>query len=291
MNNNENKGNRKITIVTIIVTILLAFMIVLSFKQGITQEGNYISDYKDLDDLKNSVSFEIIYPSFIYNEKDLEISDLMGQIVEVRNNNFRFKASPFVDIKADVLGIYDELPEDILYGLEENESNISYFRYRCSGKQTLINWVRNDTSYGLILDKVVNIEEAKMLVGVNNYKMHEYTSISDNSITDNLVSYMYVSEANFKFKIPVDIEVKSEYIFNEANIYLVDNMPVIIVAYNNLDKYKEMYKNDAKIIEKNNALIFYKTPDMLSEDSKSLENYYKFVLTIDELLKSIENIE
>ena len=282
----DNKS--KIPLIALVMAIMLVLLIVMSFKQGIQGKSDYISETSDINKIQQEVTFEIIIPDILYNEKNLKITNIMGQIVEVKNDNLIFKASPFIDVNADVLGIYDKLAEDYKYSVESS-NGITYFRYRNSTKQVLINWVRNDTSYGLILDKVISIDEAKEIVGIGSSKLTEYGMEVVEEISN---EYEILELAGLKFKKPDGLELKPQYISDEAVIYTVDDTLVLVIAYKNLDKYISTYGNNSEIKNINNSIIIYRTLDNIDSTSESLsDNYYKFVTDIDNFVTSIEVIE
>ena len=233
----------KIPLLVLVITSILVVLMVVSFKQGIQGKSDYISETSNLGKIQQEVSFEVILPDILYNEKNLKSTNIMGQIVEIRNNNLIFKASHFIDVNADVLGIYDKLAEDYKYTVEDS-SGVTFFRYRNSTKQVLINWVRNETSYGLILDKVISIDEAKEIVGIGNSKFTEYGVEVDEEIS---TEYEIIDLAGLKFKKPEGIELKAQYIADEAVVYTVDNNLVLVIAYKNLDKYISTYGDNSEI--------------------------------------------
>ena len=285
----KDKSNRPIILIGIIASAIMIILMLIGFQPFLNKNNNYVKNYNNVSELVANTPFELDFPSFIYSEENLYIESVMGKIIEVRNDNFRLKASEFIDYNADVLGIYEDLMEDSKFSIDENNMGYSYFRYRNSGKQTILNWVKNTTSYGMVIDKVISLDESMNIIGVTDLNLTEYKELNNIDETDDS-NYQLITEPNIKFKLPKDIEIIREDIANEAIYYFVDNKPVLVVAYNNPNKYLELYSDACENTLYNGVYFIYPALDKISEEDKGLVNYYKFLLTINEVLESIELI-
>lgn len=284
----KDNSNKLLWALGIILSIAMIFVMFIGYKSGISRESDYIQRYKNLNELKADLTFELDVPSFIYTEDNLEISSVMGKIIEIRNENFRMKASEFIDDNADVLGIYDKLPIDNKYSVTNNINGITYYRYRFSGMQTIINWVKYNTSYGMVLDKEVSNEDVLSMLGINMEETSEYKEKTVEKLDS---TWQILENSNVKFKLPEDIEVSIQEVTGEAIFYYVDEKPVLVVAYNNPNKYLELTKDSCDNMIYNGVYFMYVTPEKISEEDKGLDNYFKFILTMDTILESIGVID
>ena len=284
----KDNSNKLLWALGIILSIAMIFVMFIGYKSGISRESDYIQRYKNLNELKADITFELDVPSFIYTEDNLEISSVMGKIIEIRNENFRLKASEFIDDNADVLGIYDKLTIDNKYDVTNNINGITYYRYRFSGMQTIINWVKYNTSYGMVLDKEVSNEDVLSMLGINMEETSEYKEKTVEKLDS---TWQILENSNVKFKLPEDIEVSIQEVTGEAIFYYVDEKPVLVVAYNNPNKYLELTKDSCDNMVYNGVYFMYVTPEKISEEDKGLDNYFKFILTMDTILESIGVID
>jgi hypothetical protein len=297
----KRSENKWIYIFSFMITFLLICLIIAAVLSNKKNDSNYIKEYKSISELQKTITFDLVIPAFIDEEKDLSINSVLGQIIEISNENFKLKASIFVDNEADVLGIYDELQDDEKFTLEENSEGLTFFRYRNSGIETILNWVREDTSYGLILAKSISLDEAKELVGIEGYELIPYESengttetnestedgVSTN--TENLVgNEVELTTQNIKFTLPLDVEITTQEIVNEAIYYLVDNKVVMIVAYNNPNKYLETIDETFDSYEYNGVYFIY--AKQLDESAEENSSFNRFVSEIDTILQSISLI-
>lgn len=284
----ERKHSAVVYIVGIILIAMVIMLASVSMKAGTTQSSSYKVKVNSLDEIKRKVSFELDFPSFIYNEDNLNIECIMGQIVEISNERITLKASNFVDNNADVLGLYEEDYEiDEKHEYVENQQNISFFRYRSSESTTVINWVKNNTAYGISINENLDIGEAKKLIEIDTYAL---VDIAKEQETNNKDEYEMLESQNVKYKLPSDINITAERVADEAIYYLIDNNVALIVAYNNPDKYVEATKDNCITKLFNGVYFIYTTEDKLTEEQRSSEDYCKFMELLDETLSSISTI-
>lgn len=287
-----DKHNNSKVIIGIIVTIISLLMIVLilgSFKSGYNQKGNMLGEYKTLQSLKDATAFELNFPSLLYDEEDLKITSVMGQIVEVSNEKIVFKASVWVDNNADPLGIYEKFNIDEKYDIIDSDLGFTYFRYR-SSDITILNWVQNDTAYGLKINSLLSVEEAIDIIGITNENLIIHEN-NENTTEDNSNNEYYTEEihdANVKFTLFLN-NIDKVVIPTEANYYSIYGKNILVVVYNNPNKYIESLDNcEYKLF--NGVYFFYDKNNPFNVNDTGYNEYNLFLETLNKTLNSIDVI-
>lgn len=249
----NKKSNSIIYIIVIIISILFVVLILSSFKSGNKQEISGIIEYKSLQDIENSVSFELKIPAFLYKENDLKMNNVLGQIVTITNERYTLKASKWVDNNADPLGVYEEFDIDKKY--ESDKGSISYLRYRQNSNITILNWVNNSTAYGLMINELVNIEDTLKLIEIT---LDNFSEINENEekleSTDNTIVEKLENE-NVKFEFYTNKTLDKIEIPNEAIYYKYEDRTLLLVVYNNPNKYINSLTNNQTYKEFNGLYI------------------------------------
>lgn len=175
-----------IYIAVVLLSLTLCVLFIQAYKSGISMsnKNNSIKEYNSIEKLLKSTSLDIELPKFIENETGLVIEDTMGKIIKIYNENFVIKIASFVDNMADPLGLYEISEIDNKYSIENENTNIKFFRYRVGYKEyknsTIINWCTDTTAYGLMLGKKLNEDEALEIIGIERDILSDY---NENSVT------------------------------------------------------------------------------------------------------------
>ena len=270
--------------------------------------------YSTLEEASKASAFEVLYPNFMANETDLDIRSLMGQILTVKNNRFEFAASPYIADNADPLGGYDEYKEDKKFNVKEttktvdvtneneiitNSINFKYFRYKSTDNYSMINYRINDTMYSIKFIEPLEMQSTLDLIGLDSKLLTEYTEENDiNNLDNSEKTYengekcreIDLDEQNIKFSIIDNESIKQEEITNEAIYFIIDDKVMLIVAYNNPNKYIEESDSSIEKYEFNGVYFLYRKENPFETDDSNYENCETFVNNIDNLLKSIDTI-
>lgn len=266
----DNK-NKVIGTILIVLLILLITTTLISFNSGHNKNVNGLNDYESIQELKSSITFDLDIPTFIYKEKNIKISSVLGQMIEISNEKFKLKASIWVDNNADPLGIYDVCEDDNKYNVKD--SDITYFRIRKSKDNTIINWVKNGTSYGLVEYKDMSLKD---ILDILNLKEDNLIKITDNNNIENKENTKeyteYLEKENVKFTFYNMTNIEKMEVPNEAIYYSINKEIILLVVYNNPDKYLNNLKSDDEYKLYNGVYFIYSNSNKDDNLVKLLDN-------------------
>lgn len=286
------------------VWLMIALIAVISYiafmgalKDGVTLNSdnkNGVNNIESIEELQDKVYFTLDIPSFVAEtDEELNIKVIAGQVVSINTTYFVLKASSFVDVKADILGLYEESEIDETYDV--NNSDIIYFEYRQGYKDypncTIINWCTNETSYGLMIEDDISLDKALEIIGVDSDNISTY--IKTNIENESTVSYNtddfieYIIEDQLIIKLPqfkgnvthVDTAGVSAFFSGDTLLFLV--------VYNEKDIQEGTYSEQSVIDVSDDIKIYYNSNNTYDQGSDAYDDYELMLLTIDDIGKTI----
>lgn len=286
------------------VWLMIAIIAVISYiafmgalKDGVTLNSNNkngISNIESIEELQDKVYFTLDIPSFVTEtDEELNIKIIAGQVVSINTTTFVFKASSFVDIGADILGLYEESKIDEAYNV--NDSNIIYFKYRQGYKDypncTIINWCTNETSYGLMIEDDISLDRALEIIGIDSNNISAYNKANvenESTVTYNTDDFIeYIIDNQLIIKLPqfkgnvthVDTAGVSAFFSGDTLLFLV--------VYNEKDIQEGTYSEQSVIDVSDNIKIYYSDNNTYDKGSDAYDDYELMLLTIDDIGKTI----
>lgn len=286
------------------VWLMIALIAVISYiaftgalKDGVTLNNdnrNGVNNIESIEELQDKVYFTLDIPSFVTEtDEELNIKVIAGQVVSINTTTFVLKASSFVDVEADILGLYEESKIDKTYNV--NDSNIIYFEYRQGYKDypncTIINWCTNETSYGLMIEDDISLDRALEIIGIDSNNISVYNET--NAENENTVSYNtddfieYIIDNQLIIKLPqfkgnvthVDTAGVSAFFSGDTLLFLV--------VYNEKDIQEGTYSEQSVIDVSDNIKIYYSDNNTYDKGSDAYSDYELMLLTIDDIGKTI----
>lgn len=286
------------------VWLMIAIIAVISYiafmgalKDGVTLNNdnrNGVNNIESIEELQDKVYFTLDIPSFVTEtDEELNIKVIAGQVVSINTTTFVLKASSFVDVEADILGLYEESKIDKTYNV--NDSNIIYFEYRQGYKDypncTIINWCTNETSYGLMIEDDISLDRALEIIGIDSNNISVYNET--NAENENTVSYNtddfieYIIDNQLIIKLPqfkgnvthVDTAGVSAFFSGDTLLFLV--------VYNEKDIQEGTYSEQSVIDVSDNIKIYYSDNNTYDKGSDAYNDYELMLLTIDDISKTI----
>lgn len=286
------------------VWLMIAIIAVISYiafmgalKDGVTLNNdnrNGVNNIESIEELQDKVYFTLDIPSFVTEtDEELNIKVIAGQVVSINTTTFVLKASSFVDVEADILGLYEESKIDKTYNV--NDSNIIYFEYRQGYKDypncTIINWCTNETSYGLMIEDDISLDRALEIIGIdsNNISVYNETNAENESTvsynTDDFIEYiiddqLLIKLPQFKGNVThIDTAGVSAFFSGDALLFLV--------VYNEKDIQEGTYSEQSVIDVSDNIKIYYSSNNTYDKGSDAYNDYELMLLTIDDIGKTI----
>ena len=159
------------SVIKYIVVIILLFAVITIIINILDNTTIYVTnnnekEYNSINEINNP---NIKIPKFIVNQNNLNIKESYGRLIQINNNDLILKIDQFIDIDADILGIYSESDIDDKYIVSNN--SISYLRYRTGNKDykesTIVNWVNGQYTYGLMMNGLISLSDALKLLNIN----------------------------------------------------------------------------------------------------------------------------
>lgn len=300
----KNKSGRLWILTIAIILVALCMMLsIQGFTQGVNgntqQKGE--KTYNSLDDLYKNTSLDLEIPEYVSSRDDLEISSVMGQIVEIHCSYLVLKAASFVNNNADPLGLYEKSTLDSMYRVE-NEENIKFFRYRVGYKEyphcTIINWCTENTAYGLMIEDDIKEVEALDIIGISQDNLvkttyeennGEYSLNENENSTEESNIEMQIYKVNDQLQLDIPkFENFPNVILNDGRaIFYIDNEFLFAICYS--EQYTETEADEIEnIVDIKEGLQFrYAKQNPFSTGTVAYNDYKLFMTTLNDIIESI----
>lgn len=278
-------------VVIIAIISYIAFMGAL--KDGVTLNKNNnssINNVETLDELQNKVNFKLDIPTFVSeSEEELNISVIAGQVVSINTSTFVLKASPFVDVRADILGLYDNADTDESYNVDN--SDITFVRYRQHYEEypscTIVNWCTDETTYGLMIEDDVTLDNALQIIGIEKDNLSDYdkdNNTEQNTESNNVDDFVeYTIENKIKISLPEFIGNVTHVDTNGVSAFFSGDTLLFLVVYNEKDIQEGTYSEQSVVDVNNDIKIYYDSNNTYDTDSDAYKDYELMLSTIDDI--------
>lgn len=286
------------------VWLMIAIIAVISYitfmgalKDGVTLNSsnkNGISNIESIEELQDKVYFTLDIPSFVTEaEEELNIQVIAGQVVSINTTTFVLKASSFVDVEADILGLYEESEIDEAYNVDN--SNIIYFEYRQRYKDypncTIINWCTNETSYGLMIEDNISLDRALEIIGIdsNNISVYNETNVeNEDTVSYNTDDFIeYIIDNQLIIKLPQFKGNVTHVDTAGVSAFFSGDTLLLLVVYNEKDIQEGTYSEQSVIDVSDKIKIYYSDNNTYDKGSDAYSDYELMLLTIDDIGKTI----
>lgn len=286
-------GHSKVWIILFILAVLSTLLLSLAYKDGVNatvQSTKGINSNTSLAEVENS-AIGIKLPDIVKSkstDKDFKITNVMGQVYQIQCNEFVIKIAAYTDYRADTLGLYDSCSVDKIYTVSDNQSDITYFRYRQEYKGyehcTIINWCTSTAQYGMMYADKISIDEALDIIGIDKGSLIAYTdAVSSNSLQGNVLTLsngVTLELPNFESTVSIlDYD-------NGLCEGSVNNKTLFIIDYGNgTDRYKS-----EQVVDLNNSIkLYYSKENPFSTGTKEYSDYELLIKSIQHIKDSIKN--
>ena len=292
-----NKGNKSshigVWLMIALIAVISYFAFIGALKDGITlnkENVKGIDNIESLSDLKDKVYFKIDIPSYVSESKEkLNIEVVAGQVVSINTTYFVMKASSFVDINADILGLYEESATEKRYNVKD--SDIIYFKYRQGYADypscTIINWYTNETSYGIMIEDNINLDMAIEIIGLSKDKLYEDNNITVDSNSDTENDTEYIMSNKYLIKLPEFKGNVTHVDIDGVSAFFTDDNLLFLVVYNDEDIRSGVYSEQSVVDVDDNIKIYYDSNNTYDKGSDAYSDYELMLSKIDSIAKTI----
>lgn len=291
MNNKDRNKNYILVIIGVVLSLALCLLFIMGYKEGISTDvkTSSIKEYNDIQELQKSLTYEIDIPDIVLEQDIQRIQCTLGQITEIDSMYLVFKAAIFIDVHADPLGLYEQASVDNEYSVEDNEKGITYVRYRQQYPEymhcTLLNWSTSSMSYALLIDNMVDLQEAVGLIGLTPDMLSEIenNTVSGNDISsDNFDMTWYDISNNIKIELP---QFNSEYNIDDKDglsICYLDGEILFVVIYDKQLMTENTFGGEGEVELGPDLIIRYPNENPFNKESLPYNYYNKFIDTIED---------
>lgn len=292
-----SKGNKSshigVWLMIALIAVISYFAFVGALKDGITlnkENVEGIDNIESLSDLRDKIYFKIDIPSYVSESKEkLNIEVVAGQVVSINTTYFVMKASSFVDINADILGLYEESATEKRYNVKD--SDIIYFKYRQGYVDypscTIINWYTNETSYGIMIEDNINLDMAIEIIGLSKDKLYEDSNITVDSNSDTENDTEYVMSNKYLIKLPEFKGNVTHVDIDGVSAFFTDDNLLFLVVYNDEDIRSGVYSEQSVVDVDDNIKIYYDSNNTYDKGSDAYSDYELMLSKIDSIAKTI----
>lgn len=134
-----------IILINIMLMSATGMVSVMNGKGGIK---NTIKTVNNISELKNITGYNFEYPKFLESETDVKYSIINGTNIQVENSRFKFCVAKYIADDISILGDYNKYTIDEYY---KSDKDIRLVHYRIDESCTIVEWIKDDLMYGLIM--------------------------------------------------------------------------------------------------------------------------------------------
>lgn len=292
---NKKSSHIGVWLMIALIAVISYFAFMWALKDGITlnkDTGNGVDNVESINELQNKVYFTLDIPSYVTEADDeLNIEVIAGQVVVINNNHFVMKASNFVSVYADILGLYEKSSIEKCFYV--NNSDITYFKYRQGYLDypncTVINWHTNETSYGLMIEDNISFADALSILGIDEVQLSEDITDDNTEMSEiNLEDFKeYIIEDNISIKLPNFKSYVTHVDTSGVSAFFAGDTLLFLVVYNDSDIQNGTYAEQSVIDVSDSIKIYYDSNNTYDKDSDAYSDYNLMLLTIDDIAKTI----
>lgn len=299
------KNNKKplITPFWLIMYLLCGILLVLlfsgSFKDGINTVNTNkdgVTTYKSLADAQKVLDIEL--PETLDVSDIKEVRSIMGRLTEILSGDYVLKISPFVNVNADPLGLYEKPEVRELYNIKG--SDITFIKYRTGypGYEncTLFNWCTSSTSYGMMHNETLSLDECLDFIGVDKDKLSVYTEENQSDAeelreqsTIDWEFYSFGMNEELSIELP-KLESEIETLnFDGYTIFFLNKTRFMVVLYNDYVIDQDLFKGQGDIKVNDSLSLRYLIQNEFQQETQEYNDYNVILNNINAIAKSIDN--
>lgn len=291
---NKHSTSGRVVVLAVIAALMIFIIAGVALKRSMSgeQSGGNVIETASIAKAIEKAPFEIIIPDTLYPLlKGKEAQVVNGQMFSIEGAGITYKVAPFVDEKADVLGIYEAAKEEKELYAKDSKLRTQYVRYRSFEDATALNWVCNDVMYGLWIgeqqtfDYMIDFLE----IDTDNYSAEEKTIVSIEDMKEEDIQFeRYQSSVlGASFDMPVvnsDVAVQS----GENFITITYDFKNVFTIMKNVNM--KMESTQEYIIEElgNGYTLQYYAENQFSDVDRAYNDYEVFLRSVDRIKDSFE---
>lgn len=290
----KNKSSHIVRWLMAAIIVAISYIAFMgAMKDGLTltnNSNNKIDNMDSIDELLDTVHFPLNIPKYITESDDkLNIELIAGQIVQINTDKFVFKASSFVANDADILGLYEESKLENKYTVKN--SDIKYIKYRQQYKDypncTLIDWCTDETTYGLMIEADISLDEALKIIGVDKKNIEEYSETADTEVDANSDYTEYSIDGVLKISLPQFSEEVTHVDTGDASAFFAGDTMLFLVDYSKQDIKNGLYSDMDCIDISNDIKIYYDSNNAYDPNTEAYDDYNIWLSAIDDICGTI----
>lgn len=285
----KRKGVSIVTLLIILVIVTIIPFLIIKLGNGIHITNNKVKQYENVSigDIESKQKVELCVPDIIRGDKELKARVVADTFLEILGEEFVLKIGPSQGYEADPLALYEQVEKDYKYKV--TESNKEFIRYRLEYPElthcTIINWVSNGKSYGMILDRQYTEDEIFSLMGVTpeQTEVYEEKAESKDSGTENNNNQIVVNN-KYKFNLPLTdckIEVVDQ---DDITLLYIGNNIIMVIC-----KEDTIGFEDSNVYKMGNGYqIKYPNTNIFEEGSAEYSDFDTIRHNMDNIVNSFE---
>lgn len=291
---NKHSTSGRVVVLAVIAALMIFIIAGVALKRSMSgeQSGGNVIETASIAKAIEKAPFEIIIPDTLYPLlKGKEAQLVNGQMFSIEGVGLAYKAAPFVDEKADVLGIYEAAKEEKELFAKDSKLRTQYIRYRSFEDATALNWICNNVMYGLWLgekqtfDYMIDFLE----IDIDNYSTEEKAIANVKDMKEEDIQFeRYQSKVlSASFDMPVvssDVAVQS----GENFITITYDFKNVFTIMKNVTT--KMESTQEYIIEElgNGYTLQYYAENQFSDADRAYNDYEVFLRSVDRIKDSFE---
>lgn len=275
---------KKSLIIGLILLVVVGFIAINGIKNGSTRNSSPVQKYTSLSNLHNAVPFTFNIPEILVNETDLKYESIAGNMVKIWNDNYLFKAAPFVHEGADVGGNYEVYEFDETYDVS-GDTNITLLRirYNTSDDNIILTWKAGNIAYYLDIKKREDIDNTLAVLNLTSENIVKQSVDEDiEGDIDNTINTFKLDIFNAEISIPEEIvSTIIEDADNEVVVLLIDGTMVL-----NISKQNNIDESTTKIELQGGYKLSYLKRNPFDSNTDSFKIYNKLIEHIEDIANS-----
>ncbi len=291
---NKHSTSGRVVVLAVIAALMIFIIAGVALKRGMSgeQSGGNVIETASIAKAIEKAPFEIIIPDTLYPLlKGQEAQLINGQMFSIEGIGLAYKVAPFVDEKADVLGIYEVAKEEKELFAKDSKLRTQYIRYRSFEDATALNWICNNVMYGLWIgekqtfDYMIDFLE----IDIDNYSTEEKAIANVKDMKEEDIQFeRYQSKVlSASFDMPVvssDVAVHS----GENFITITYDFKNVFTIMKNVNM--KMESTQEYIIEElgNGYTLQYYAENQFSDADRAYNDYEVFLRSVDRIKDSFE---
>lgn len=265
-----------------VILLVMGVVAVGEVGSGGRSSRDTIQAYSSFNSLYRGVEFGFSIPEALAQENDLKFESVASKMVHISNDNYIFKAAPFVHEGADIGGKYEEYEFDETYNVK-GDTSIEMLRVRFNtGENVLLNWYSSGVSYYLDVVNAIKFEDAIGLLGLDYGYLNKTKEIKGSKVSDTKEDFIEIFNARIKTPKNLSLLLIEDKDSGVA-IFLLDGNIVMSIGDKN-----DIEDSATGIMLKDRYYLWYTNKNPFEETSESFNLYDELIDSMDNIIESFE---